>query len=142
MSQIKIIRTLKRNEKGEMINSINLQVKIEVLIVILGKPHNKVEINKIIYDWKDKNLTLCWKGFGFFELRGGEEHLDWLMELMIDRIQQYNETIKFQFYKCKNDLEWSIIKEVIGKNRLLDYITSLKLINVTSEKRTINQWRF
>jgi hypothetical protein len=138
---IKIVRKLVKTPEGAK-NHIGIRAKVEVLLVILGKPHARVERGRVVYTWPERGLSIRWNGFGFFEVEGSEEYLPWLLEHIVERIKKYNETIKYAFYGCKNDTEWAIIKGIVGENRLLVYIDRLQFINSTGGKRQIHEWSF
>lgn len=139
---IKIARKLVKNGNNRYTNKIFLQGKIELIIAILGKPHNQVVKDGWIYYWKDREVKLWWKGFGFFELTSDERGVTWFLECLIAQSKTYNDFIKFTLYQCKNDLEWAIVRKLIGENRLLVYLDSIKLVNYTASNRKADYWHF
>jgi hypothetical protein len=141
VSQVGLDRGLRRRG-GALVNRVGLRCRIDLLLVIMGRPHRRVERGGLVYEWPERGLALRWRGFGFFDVEGGEEHLDWLLGLLVDRVQRYNETVKFALYGCKNDAEWAIVRELVGPDRLLDYVTSLRFVNRDGRRRTVNQWQF
>lgn len=140
---IKIARKLVPNGNNRFTNKIFLQTKIELLIAIMGKPHNVVAKDNWIYYWRDKEVKLVWKGFGFFELTSDERGVSWFLECLIEQSKKYNDFIKYQLYGCKNELDWSLIREMIGDNRLLVYLNSIKLVDyATTGKRQVHYFNF
>jgi hypothetical protein len=78
---LKITRKLLKNTNKRYNNHITLQGKIDLIIGIIGKPHNKVEANNFVWNWRDKEVKLFWKGFGFFELESDEAGVKWFLEV-------------------------------------------------------------
>lgn len=139
---IKITRRLIKNANKRYNNHISIQGKIELIIGIIGKPHNKVEAGVFVWNWKDKEVKLFWKGFGFFELESDEHGIKWFLDFLVERAKIYNDKIKYGIYECKNNVEWDLIKVLIGDDRLSPYLDCIKIVDMSNKKKVYNYWQF
>jgi len=141
---IKILRRLKKNESGVLVNNIQILGGIELVMAVLGKPHNLVKEGDWIYYWRDYEAKLWWKGFGVFELESDDHGVKWFVDHLVKQGQRYNEVVKYGVYGCKNDLEWGIIRQLCSPNRLIVYLDKIQLINYpgNGEPRQVHVFDF
>lgn len=137
---IKITRRTKQNG-NQVINNITIQTKMDVMLVLLGKPHKEVKEGNTIWYWKDRETGITWGGFGQFTVEGDTNGIAWLLDNLVDRAKAWNELVKYGILGCKNELEWSIIKDMVG-DRLPVYVGSIELVNSTGGKREVHRYKF
>lgn len=139
--QLKIIRRTKQNE-GRVENNITLQSKMETMLVLLGKPQRDVKEGERIWYWEDRETGIYWRGFGLFQVEGNENGIRWLLEMLVDKAKAWNDLVKYGVLGCKNELEWEIIREMVG-DRLPVYVSAIEFVDCPSRgNRVVHRYKF
>lgn len=131
---VKITRKLRKTKDNNYFNVMRLQIKKELLVGILGKPTYKIEIDKTIYEWEEEGVKLFYSGPGFFRIDSNDRGMAWFINHFLERAKNYNEIIKKVVYGCKNDIEWSVVKEMIGSDGLIVHLSEIQILDHQSKE--------
>lgn len=127
-----------RKTSGGLVPYLQLHANSVALIGILGKPSGPIAAGKVFS--KENGVTIKWRIAGAVEVNGANAELSAFSDSLLERCKNYNNSVMYGVYKCRNALEWSLMRSAVGDSKLIPTIDAL-LVKQWKTKQTVGQWQ-